>query len=328
MSRFSPLRPGRPPRRWSRAHTVSLTGLLATLTAAGINGWSWLPTGWAVVSGVERSGGQLAHAAPVTGRVLFVSPHPDDETLTAAGLLYQVQKSGGQAFVVFLTNGDGFPWDVRTQTFRPTLNAGDYLRQGRLRMNEALDATRKLGIPKEQVLFLGFPDRGLTRVYTQNYLIPYRSPYTRADRAPYDGLFQPKVPYTGKALEEVMGRVFDKVQPDVVLAPSVLDTHPDHRSSSYVATRLASERGVRLYYYIVHGGVEWPLPKGYHPKLPLSPPRLEQQGVRWQRYNLTDEQQAVKVDAIRSYRSQLRLLSRFMWAFARENELLLPTPAE
>lgn len=313
-------------RRWRRVCGFGLTVMTALLLGAGINGWAWLPTGWAVLKRVERASAQLPLVAPISGRLLFVSPHPDDETLAAAGILQDVQARGGQVFVVFLTNGDGFPWDARTQSMKPRLAPEDYLRMGRLRMREALNATGKLGIPKEHVFFLGFPDRGLTRVYTQNYLTPYRSPYTEVNAAPYEGVFAKSVTYTGKNLERVLGDVFATVKPDAVMAPSVLDTHPDHRTAAYVSARLASGQGRQLYSYIVHGGLEWPLPKGYHPELPLTPPRLDQQGVRWQRYELSPEQAHKKAEAIRAYKSQLRLLSRFMWAFARENELLLPAP--
>jgi len=318
----------RPRRRWSRHHSFGLLACIALFTGAGINGWGWLPTGWAVVQSVQSTTKQLPEVAPVRGRVLFVSPHPDDETLAAAGLLQDVQEHGGQAFVVFLTNGDGFPWDARATSSRPILTAQDYLRLGEIRMREALAATAQLGIPAENVIFLGFPDRGLTKIYTENYLVPFRSPYTRVRHVPYDGVLEPNAPYTGKKLEQLLTRVFNEIKPDVVLAPSVLDGHPDHRTASYVATRLASERGEQLYYYIVHGGLEWPLPKGYHPDLPLAPPRLEQQGVRWQRFELDPHEEERKAAAIREYRSQLKILSRFMWAFARDNELLLPANTE
>lgn len=315
----------RRPRRPLRPFWGVLAGA-ALLTGAGINGWHWLPTGWAVVSQVKRAGAALPPASPLRGRVLFISPHPDDETLAAAGILQAVRARGEEVFVVFLTSGDGFPWDVRTQTARPLLTHNDYLRLGRMRMAEARRAVARLGIAPQHVYFLGFPDRGLAKLGGPNDLAALRSPYTGADRVPYDGVYAPGASYSGKTLDSLLRGVFQEVRPSVVLAPSLLDGHPDHRAASALATRLVRAGGERLYYYVVHGGLEWPLPKGRHPDLPLAPPRPLEQGVHWQRFALSSAQQRGKEDAIRAYGSQLRLLSRFMWAFARQNELLLPAP--
>lgn len=45
--------------------------------------------------------------SPVT-RLLVFTPHPDDETLGAGGLIQRVQRLGGQVQVVLMTNGDGY----------------------------------------------------------------------------------------------------------------------------------------------------------------------------------------------------------------------------
>jgi LmbE family N-acetylglucosaminyl deacetylase len=42
-------------------------------------------------------------------RLMIFSPHPDDESLGAGGLIQRVLKAGGRVKVVFMTNGDGFP---------------------------------------------------------------------------------------------------------------------------------------------------------------------------------------------------------------------------
>ena len=45
-------------------------------------------------------------------RLVVVAPHPDDETLGAAGLMNRVIRAGGSVHVVWLTSGDGFPEGV------------------------------------------------------------------------------------------------------------------------------------------------------------------------------------------------------------------------
>ncbi len=316
------------PRRW-RSHTwasLALAGVLGLLGGAAVNGWHWLPTGQAVLTGLERQSVTMPLLEPIRGRMLFISPHPDDETLAAAGIIQDVLQHRGEVWVVFLTCGDGFPFDARATARKPMVSAEDYLNLGRHRMQEARAATARLGVRPDHVLFLGFPDRGLSAVYHQNYLTPYRSPYTASDHVPYSGTVQPGAPYTGRELEREVGRLLDTLKPDTVLAPSAFDAHPDHRAAAYLATRLVSARPARLYNYLVHGGLEWPLPKGQHRDLPLTPPTAELQGARWNRYDLDAAQIDVKAEAVREYRSQTLLIGRFMWAFVRENELLLPAP--
>ncbi len=315
----------KPPRKWKRLTSLVVAALLL---AAFVNGWYWLPTGRLTVSQVNAAAARLPVTPPLGGRVLFVSPHPDDETLAAGGILQDVMARGGQVYVVFLTSGDGFEWDARAATRDFSISRADMLRLGLRRMTEARAAMKVLGVPENHVYFLGFPDQGLTALYLQNYLVPYTSSHTGVNRVPYAGTFAPGKPYTGKELERQLSAVYDLVRPETVLAPSTQDGHPDHRTAAYLASRLASERGEKLYFYIVHGGLEWPLPKGLHPKLGLAPPRSTWQGLAWTRYPLTGAQQGVKVKAISAYKSQLMVLSRFMWAFVRQNELLLPAPAE
>src|ERR1700722_5927563 len=66
-------------------------------------------------------------------RLLIIAPHPDDETLAAAGLMRRVISRGGAVHVVWMTSGDGFPEGVETEEgiANPTLQ--DYRRYGRLR---------------------------------------------------------------------------------------------------------------------------------------------------------------------------------------------------
>lgn len=311
--------------RWNPLNTLIFLVIFCVFIAAGINGWGFLFTGKWVVAGVEHAAKQLPDHAPVRGRVLVLSPHPDDETLAAGGLIQDVLQHDGEVAVIFLTNGDGFPWEARYSTRKLMVGSGVFLKMGRDRQTEATLATNALGVPAKNVHFLGFPDRGLRSVYLTNYLIPYKSRYTQVDHVPYSNAYKPGSPYTGQELERQVLEIARKFNPDVILAPTPLDQHPDHQATSFMSSRVLSELPrARILYYLVHGGVEWPLPKGYHPSLPLSPPAETSQGIEWQKYPLSEKQQKQKYKAMQYYRSQLQLLGRFMEAFNRENELVLP----
>ncbi len=54
----------------------------------------------------------------------------------------------------------------------------------------------------------------------------------------------------------------------------------------------------KIHYWIVHGGLRWPLPKGWHRQLPLFPPPRGGD-MPWLRVDLSLERIAVKEQAIR-----------------------------
>jgi LmbE family N-acetylglucosaminyl deacetylase len=95
-------------------------------------------------------------------RLMVFSPHPDDESLGAGGLIQRVLKAGGKVKVVFITSGDGFPEGVEDEDHISTPTAKDYRRYGVERREEALKATATLGMKERNVIFLGFPDAGLS----------------------------------------------------------------------------------------------------------------------------------------------------------------------
>src|SRR5262245_43450761 len=88
---------------------------------------------------VQAGEGPLTIATLVSHntRLLVFSPHPDDETLGAGGLIQRVLDAGGAVKVVFMTSGDGFPAGVALvrHTLAPT--AQDYRTYGMLRQEEA-----------------------------------------------------------------------------------------------------------------------------------------------------------------------------------------------
>jgi LmbE family N-acetylglucosaminyl deacetylase len=100
----------------------------------------------------------------VSDRLLVVLPHPDDESLAAAGLLQHALTAGAAVRLAFATEGDNNPWAQRATERRLLIRARERARFGALRRTEALAALRALGVPADATGFLGFPDQGLTRL--------------------------------------------------------------------------------------------------------------------------------------------------------------------
>lgn len=226
-----------------------------------------------------------------------------------------------------MTSGDGFEFDAALLGRQLDPAQAALIRLGERRTQEARSAARALGVPPDHLFFLGYPDGGLLHLFLENYAAPYTSPTTGLSSVPRNGTLAPGSAYTGQNFERDVGRVVARVKPDVVLAPAPQDAHPDHRATSYVALRLLAEQGAanKLRFWVVHGGLEWPLPKGLHPGAPLTlPPGAA--GLAWQRLDLTPDQVQLKVRAIRVYTTQTRVMNRFLLAFARRNELLSGAP--
>lgn len=256
-------------------------------------------------------------------RLLVLAPHPDDEVLAAAGQIVQARAAGARVRVVWLTCGDAFDLASGRPVPRPESMRGLALR----RMEEARRATELLGLEEEDRVFLGYPDQGLMRLFLTHYYLPFTSPHTRLDAVAYPGTLRPGARYTGRDLETDLEEVLRAFAPTRVLAPSPLDAHPDHQATAYFAMRVLGKLGWegRLWYYIVHGGYEYPLPKGLHPRLPLYPaPRGRR--LPWHKLELDDAALRQKLAATRAHTSQLRLIGAFMLAFVRRSELASPLP--
>jgi len=259
-------------------------------------------------------------------KILILSPHPDDETLCCAGLIQQAHAAGAQVYVNFITSGDGFEFDAALEgrQLRPT--AASFRSLALKRMQEARAATGVLGVPASHLSFLGYPDGGLLRLFLENYATPYLSPTSKLSRVSYAGTVNLGSSYTGLNLERDLTAQVEAVNPDLLLVPAPQDAHADHRTTAYLALRLMAERGQtsRLRFWVVHGGLEWPLPKGVHRGDPLTLP-TRAPNLAWTRADLTPGEVLEKARAIRAYRTQTALLGRFMEAFERRNELLSTT---
>jgi LmbE family N-acetylglucosaminyl deacetylase len=151
---------------------------------------------------------------------VVLAPHPDDEVIGCGGLLAAAARCGLRPTVVHLTDGSGSHPGSRAFP-REVLIA--------LRKHEACSAAERLGVPLDQVHFMGLRDTA----------------------APHDG------PEFDRAVEALVAIVARCGKP-VIFAPWVCDPHCDHQSVSKMARRAARMLGVRHLAYLVWG---WKLPR-------------------------------------------------------------------
>lgn len=90
----------------------------------------------------------------VTGRLMVLAPHPDDETLGCGGLIAESCRLGRRPIVVILS--DGAASHPGSKTHPPEVLAS-------IRAAEVHDALAILGVPAEDVRLLGLKDTQVPR---------------------------------------------------------------------------------------------------------------------------------------------------------------------
>ena len=259
--------------------------------------------------------------------LLVVSPHPDDETLCCAGVIRRVVAAGGRVSIVWLTSGDGSELDMLLIERQLRIHPEKMRDLAGKRMREARAAAAILGVPPGHQFFLGYPDGGLLALITDHFTTPYYAKFTAAASVPYPDTIAAGHPYTGESLEHDFARVLDRVRPTLVLAPSPQDAHPDHRAAGIVTLQVLSRRrdlGAARF-WIVHGGRDWPRPRGLRPKLPLTEP-ARGRGLGLAAFDLDPPEEAAKLQAVRQYVTQMSVMSSFLLSFVRTDELYSSRP--
>ena len=177
-------------------------------------------------------------------------------------------------------------------------------KKGSIRKTETRKAMRGLGLEDEDIVFLGLPEKRFM---------------SRAVK---------------KGLGSVLAKSIRGFGPDIIVGPSPFDKHPHH---SFIGKTLAQLRLPakvrRLYYVIWFSFASYLALRGSQTEKELMPHReLLKRGVRWLYLGLSREEEAAKENAVRMYRSQLRLsnpfLKQFLLSFVRRNELFMEFEAE
>ncbi|MGC8492592.1 MAG: PIG-L deacetylase family protein [Syntrophobacteraceae bacterium] len=268
-------------------------------------------------------------------RLMVFSPHPDDETLGAGGLIQRVLEAGGKVKVVFMTNGDGYLEGVELEDHTSHPTASEYDRYGQIRRHEAERALATLGVKAHNVIFLGFPDGGLSDLRLKSCVHgdPYRSPFTQKNRPPRFELILPRTDYCAQDLASEIERVILRFRPTLVVTTGPQDLHPDHKTTYYFVKDALSRLGrkfpllkpVFLTFVIHFDG--WPVNQEASSGARLDPPEgFPVPRTKWITFNLKPAEVNRKREAIEKYHSQMLLLNRFMLCFAKSDELFLLDP--
>ncbi|MBI4353016.1 MAG: PIG-L family deacetylase [Candidatus Omnitrophica bacterium] len=260
-------------------------------------------------------------------RALVAAAHPDDETLGAGGIIQRVLKTGARVKVIYLTHGDHNEIASLFYQGRPMLTKSDFIRSGKIRKGEALQAMRGLGLEAEDLVFLGYPDLGLLPIWNKHRGKdkPFRSFLTRMNRVPYKEDFSYGKLYKAENIVSDLKRILDGYKPTRVFVPAIFDAHPDHQAVYlYVNAALADGGGPRpaVHLYLVHAP-RWPDPRGERPHLRLEEPLHCAWAGEWEwfSFDLAPDEIEGKRKALLCYKSQMAYSRNFLLSFVRSNEL-------
>jgi LmbE family N-acetylglucosaminyl deacetylase len=149
-------------------------------------------------------------------KIIVFAPHPDDETLGCGGTIAKKIAEGYEVFAVVLTDGRFLLLKGVGIDCEPTPEQVKEIRRG-----EVLRATKILGVPKENVIFLDFIDGTLGE--------------------------------NEKAVEEKVAAMLEKYAPSEVYFPFERDGHPDHQAANHIVRRAVKRLGIKpaMYKYMI-----------------------------------------------------------------------------
>jgi len=280
------------------------------------------------------SHGQLE--VPQGVRVMIFAPHPDDEAISASGLIQRVLEKEGAVNVVYVTNGDAYKEALRLKIRNVRISAKDFIEYGKVRQEEGVQALCELGLKPESATFLGFPDDGIDDLWESYWsnLKPFISPHTLFDRPHRKGINR-WVKYSGVGLDLEISRVISEFSPDWVVIPDPRDIHPDHATAGIFV--LAALQGLfeegkspftttKVLTYLVHykdypWGGSWAKQIGVTGVGQCQSSGKTLSNTDWVTLPLSAEEIEGKRRAMSAHASQLQMLQWFFRSFLLPSEL-------
>lgn len=313
------------------------SGPFRHLLAVGLFLGLWL---WSCPSFGQETTPSSAFFPGKDSTVLVFAPHCDDETIACGGLFNVLAAEGDEPIVIMMTNGDGYTFSAEREFNKFALTPTQYIRFAYRRQLESISAMETLGLPADSIFFLGYPDRGLEKMWekywSEKHL--YTSPYTRAKYSPYANSYVKNASYCGSGALNTVEKILREVKPSHVILPDPMDWHPDHRAVFDLATLALRDLSAKkesfaerviVLTYLVHFG-KWPKMRALRMEQPLAAPVLSDERAQgWLSYPLDFGVRQKKYEAMLKYESQLKTARGYLFSFVRANELFRPfRPAE
>jgi LmbE family N-acetylglucosaminyl deacetylase len=177
---------------------------------------------------------------PLPKSVLVFAAHEDDDG-TQMGFIRSLVENQVPLHMVYYTSGDAGGCD---RYFQHSCGPAEALNYGAVRMQETRAAMGHLGVPPENILFLGLPDGGTGKIWYEHpkSTDPYLAVLLASDHAPYEGLFRPNLAFARDAVVEATEEIIRKLQPEVIFTVHPpAEGHIDHIVNNFFVIKALQE---------------------------------------------------------------------------------------
>ena len=238
--------------------------------------------------------------------ILIFAAHEDDDT-AHPGLIRAAVENGIPLHVVYFTSGDAGGCD---RYYMHSCDAARALDFGEVRMDEARASLGHLGVPLENISFLGLPDGGLGQIWSEhlNPPHPYLSVLLASDHSPYRNAAIPNLPFDRDSVVAAAKQFIARYNPEMIVTGHPDERHIDHRVNNWIVVRAMREllregrisRETQLVVDVVYGAVPPPRAPYKYEKYVLNVPgeaaKLGQEAAWYYQSQDGNHQQAEIVD--------------------------------
>lgn len=219
--------------------------------------------------------------------IMIIVPHEDDEILMTGGIIAQAVKEKKKITVVMATNGDYEGTDTAT---------------GSVRLPETIAGLGVLGVPAENIIFMGYADTGMENEVSFLYNLFYEKDENKVHEGHCSGetygletqkdfhtkIYGKPCSYTRKNFKEDLRNIILLEKPDTIFTTSQEDVHGDHSGLFFFVREILKEEKTSGYQPVLYSGVAhskagddiWPERK--EEIVPFScPDNFDQGSLKW-----------------------------------------------
>ena len=164
--------------------------------------------------------------------VLFVDAHPGSAVRHCGAVMRRAINAGARVSRLIACDGAAMFDEDRG----PALAAQ--------RVDEEHAGLAWIGVPLENITFLGFPDGGLEPLrhdYWRLEGLAYFDPWLGTDRVTAEHASRPGTPFFGESFFALVGEVIYLTSPTHIFTHSSRDRHSDHRALNWFVKRAAAD---------------------------------------------------------------------------------------
>ncbi len=177
---------------------------------------------------------------PLPESLLIFCAHEDDEG-GWYGMIRAAVENNIPIHFVYFTGGDAGACD---RYYEHSCGPEEALNYGYIRMQETRAVLGHLGVPAEDILFIGLPDGGSGEIWYHHpsAAAPYLAPLLATDHVPYEGMAFPNLPYARDAVVDAAAKLIERFKPAAIVTPHPpQEGHIDHIVDNFFVVKALNQ---------------------------------------------------------------------------------------